>query len=208
MSDIPFVAWMLLALLLYVRGIRRNSASVMFLGSLAACCAIGTRQFGVAMVGGLVAVCLFSRTRPRTRLMLAALAIPLLAGIAQVYVGIKYPNPTQAGCMVLMHQFYKSPLHIILEEYFWRCSMIVQYLEIALLPLLPLHLFCRALFGKSVSTAYRSGSSDCLHALRSLQLFPWVHCNPRRLQPGITARGGNRWNSGGCFGSTSCRFAT
>jgi 4-amino-4-deoxy-L-arabinose transferase-like glycosyltransferase len=138
MSDIPFIAWMLLALLLYVRGIRRNSTSVTFLGSLAAGCAIGTRQFGVAIVGGLVAVWLFSRTRPRTRLMLAALAIPLLAGIAQVYVGIKYPNPIQAGCIVLMHRFYQLPLHIILEEYFWRCSMIVQYLGIALLPLLPL----------------------------------------------------------------------
>jgi 4-amino-4-deoxy-L-arabinose transferase-like glycosyltransferase len=138
MSDIPFVAWMLLALQLYVRGIRKDSTQLMFLGSLAAGCAIGTRQFGIAIIGGLLAVWLLSREKPRSRLMLAALAIPLLAGIAQVYAGIMYPNPMQAGCVHLIHWFYKLPLYVIFEEYFWRCSMIAQYLGMALLPLLPI----------------------------------------------------------------------
>lgn len=138
MSDIPFIGWMLLALFLYVRGIHRDSAWLMFLGSLAAGCAIGTRQFAVAIVGGLIGTWLFSREKPRRRLMLAALAVPLLAGAAQLYVGIKYPNLTEAGSMALVHQFYRLPLHIILEEYFWRCSIVIQYLGMALLPLLPL----------------------------------------------------------------------
>jgi hypothetical protein len=39
--------------------------------------------------------------------------------------------------MAGVHQFYNLPLHVILAEYFWRCSIITQYLGIALLPLLP-----------------------------------------------------------------------
>lgn len=138
MSDVPFIAWMLLALLLYLRGMRRNSAWLMFFGSLATSCAIGTRQFGMAIVAGLILCWFFSKATPRSRLMLIALALPLLASIAQVYVGIRYPNQTQAGNMGLVHHFIESPLHVIAEEYFWRFAIMAQYLGMALLPLLPL----------------------------------------------------------------------
>ena len=137
MSDVPFVAWMLLALLLYTRGIRQDSTRLMFLGSLAAACAIGTRQFGMAIVAGLMATWLLSRGGLRTRLMLVALAVPLLAAVAQVYVGVRYPSLTAVASMAGVHQFYLGPFYVILEEYFWRCSIITQYLGIALLPLLP-----------------------------------------------------------------------
>jgi 4-amino-4-deoxy-L-arabinose transferase-like glycosyltransferase len=137
MSDIPFLAWMLLALFLYVRGFRQDSTRLMFLGSLAAGCAIGTRQFAMAIVGGLIASWLFSKDRLRPRLMLVGLAVPLLAAVIQVYVGIRFPSATGAQSMLGVRQFYRLPLHVIIEEYFWRCSIITQYLGIALLPLLP-----------------------------------------------------------------------
>ena len=54
MSDVQFLAWLVLALLLYVRGMRYQSAWSMFFGSLAAGCAIGTRQFGIALIAGLI----------------------------------------------------------------------------------------------------------------------------------------------------------
>lgn len=138
MSDVPFIAWTLLALLLYVRGIRRDSSWLMFLGSLAAGCAVGTRQFGMAILAGLLVCWFLAKARPRSRLMLVGLAVPLLASIAQVYVGIKYPNQTQAGNMGLVRHFFESPLRVIVEEYFWRCAITTQYLGMALLPLLPL----------------------------------------------------------------------
>jgi 4-amino-4-deoxy-L-arabinose transferase-like glycosyltransferase len=55
MSDVQFLGWLLLALFLYARGIHKRSITYMLLGSLAAACAIGTRQFGIAILFGLAA---------------------------------------------------------------------------------------------------------------------------------------------------------
>jgi 4-amino-4-deoxy-L-arabinose transferase-like glycosyltransferase len=97
MSDVQFLGWLLLSLWLYVRGMRHQSAGTMLLGSLAAGCAIGTRQFGIAIIGGLIVSWLLSRRESRrpTRLMLAGLLIPLVAAGAQFYIGLKVPNFTQ-----------------------------------------------------------------------------------------------------------------
>ena len=140
MTDIQFVAWMLLALLLYIRALRRRSTWLMFLASLAAGCCIGTRQFGAALVVGLIVVWLFSRPpiRPRLGMMFAGLAVPLLAAVTQTYIGIAQPSMAQAACIAGVHALFNSPLHVLLEEFFWRCSLITQYLGMALLPLLPL----------------------------------------------------------------------
>lgn len=139
MTDIQFLGWLLLALLLYVRGIKRDSAWQMFLGSLAAGCAIGTRQFGMALVGGLMTAWILSTpaVRPRLRLIVAGGLIPLLAAMGQVYVGIKHPDFTQVNSLAGMHSFYQSPLLVILEEFFWRISILFQYIGMAALPLLP-----------------------------------------------------------------------
>lgn len=54
MSDIQFMGWLLLALWLYARGFEGRCDFLVVLGSLAAACAIGTRQFGMALIGGLI----------------------------------------------------------------------------------------------------------------------------------------------------------
>ena len=61
MSDVQFMAWLLIATWLYVRGVRRESDATVLLASLAAGCAIGTRQFGVAVIGGLLLAGLLAR---------------------------------------------------------------------------------------------------------------------------------------------------
>jgi len=139
MTDIQFLGWSLLALLLYLRGIRQQSVRLMFFGSLAAACAIGTRQFGVVLLLGLAACWCFSprARRPSLRLIASAGIIPLLAGMAQIYMGSRHPDGTQNAVMVEMHAFYASPIFAIAKELFWRSCIIFQYVGIGLLPLAP-----------------------------------------------------------------------
>ena len=140
MSDVQFLGWLLLALWLYVRGIRNKSAGMMFLGSLASGCAIGTRQFGIAMIGGLVLSWLLSRreNRPPIRFMLAGLVIPVLAAGAQLYVGFRAPNFTQAFRLGEEHHYLARPALALVKEAFWRCSIISQYIGMSALTVLPL----------------------------------------------------------------------
>jgi 4-amino-4-deoxy-L-arabinose transferase-like glycosyltransferase len=142
MSDVQFLGWMLLALWLYVRGLRHRTVPSMLLGSLAAGCAIGTRQFGIAIIGGLVLCWLVSSRdrRPPARLLLAGLVVPLLAAGLQLLVGLREPTITQALRLSQQHYF----LHLgaaLLPELFWRCALIVQYTGMAMLPILPFTFF-------------------------------------------------------------------
>jgi len=140
MSDVQFLGWFLLALWLYVRGMRTKSAGIMLFGSLALGFAIGTRQFGIAVIGGLVLSWLLSgrENRPPIRFMLAALVIPLLAAAAQMYVGFRAPNFTQAFRLGEEHHFIARPILALLKEAFWRCIIISQYIGMSVLTALPL----------------------------------------------------------------------
>jgi hypothetical protein len=140
MSDDQFLGWFLLSLWLYIRGMRTGSAGIMFLGSLAAGCAIGTRQFGIALIGGLILSWLLSRRdkRPSIRFIWAALVIPVLAAAAQMYVGFRAPNFTQAFRLGEEHHFITRPALALLKEAFWRCIIISQYIGMSVLTVLPL----------------------------------------------------------------------
>jgi hypothetical protein len=143
MSDVPFLSWLLLSLWLYVRGLRHNDVKSMFYGSLAAGCAIGTRQFGVALVGGLVLCWLAAgrERRPAFRLLAAGLAVPLLAAGLQFYLGLTAPNITQAARLAQQHAFLHQPAMLLAKELFWRCALILQYIGMAMLPVLPYAIF-------------------------------------------------------------------
>ena len=97
MSDIQFLGWLLVSLWLTVRGICRSSPAIMLAGSLAAGCAIGTRQFGVAVIVGLFVSSMTSgkEISLRSRLLLPAVAVPVLAAGAQLYMGLRGQNFTQ-----------------------------------------------------------------------------------------------------------------
>jgi hypothetical protein len=142
MSDVQFLGWMLLALWLYVKGLRHLSTKSMLLGSVAAGCAIGTRQFGIAIIGGLVLCWLASsrgRRRP-VRLLLAALVVPLLAAGLQLYFGLREPTITQA-LRLSQQQWYLHRGAALLPELFWRSALLVQYTGMAMLPILPFTFF-------------------------------------------------------------------
>src|ERR1700722_8759029 len=133
MSDIQFLGWLLLSLWLYVRGIRHKSARDMFLGSLASACAIGTRQFGIAIIIGLVLSWLLSReSRPSIRFVFAGLLIPVLAAGAQLYVGARAPGFTQAYRLIEEHHRLAQPASVLLKDVFWRCSVILQYVGMSI----------------------------------------------------------------------------
>jgi hypothetical protein len=139
MSDIQFLGWLLLSLWLYVRGMRYKSGRDMFLGSVASACAIGTRQFGIAIIIGLVLSWLLSReSRPPVRFVLAGLLIPVLAAGAQLYVGSRAPGFTQAYRLIEEHHRLAQPASVLLKDVFWRCSVILQYVGMSILPVLPL----------------------------------------------------------------------
>ena len=136
MSDVQFLGWLMLALVLYFRGIRDRSAVRIFLGSLAAACAIGTRQFGAAIVVGLLLAWLWpSQDRPPVRLLFLGITAPFLATIAQIYAGLAAPNVTQTLMITEMREFFLLPIRTCVAELIWRCAAIFQYLGMSLLPL-------------------------------------------------------------------------
>lgn len=149
-SDIQFLGWFLLALWLYVRGFRLRSAWNIFFASLAAGCAIGTRQFGIAIVVGLLAAWVVKPPGSRLPIRFLAIAItaPLVAATAQVLVGFRGPNITQIHRLSETHEMLTFPAHVLIKEFLWRCCVILQYVGMPFLPLLPALLAAPSSFWK------------------------------------------------------------
>jgi 4-amino-4-deoxy-L-arabinose transferase-like glycosyltransferase len=140
MSDIQFMGWMLAALFLYVRGLRRGSDALVFLGSIAAACAIGTRQFGLAIVVGLLVAWILCRPedRPRLRTILLAAALPAAAVGWQLVMGVQEPNITQVIRLDEERLYLSQPPALLAQEFLWRAAIVLQYVGISVLPALPL----------------------------------------------------------------------
>lgn len=140
MSDIQYMAWMLIALWLYARGFERDDIGTLFLASLAAACAIGTRQFGIALLGGMVLAWLLidgRRRAPAVRLIIAA-TLPTAVALWQLRAGVSEPNFTQAVRLHEQAYFLSQPPILMLKEFGWRLSTILQYLGLSMLPIFPL----------------------------------------------------------------------
>lgn len=138
MTDVQFLGWLLLALSVYVRGLRRNSMVTMVLASFPAACAIATRQFGVALVAGLV-VCWFlspRERRPSVLLLIAGLALPLAALAMQLHKGLAAATITQAFRLAQERWYLHQGLRLV-PEFFRRSALILQYTGMAMLPVLP-----------------------------------------------------------------------
>ena len=65
MTDVQFLAWLLVALWLYARGLGTADWRLMFAGSVAAALAIGTRQFGICLLLGVFVACVLARPEQR-----------------------------------------------------------------------------------------------------------------------------------------------
>jgi hypothetical protein len=139
MSDVQFMAWLVIALWLYVRGLRRRSDAAIFLGSVAAACAIGTRQFGMALIAGVAIAWAFAPGRARLplRSLVAALAAPIAMGAWQVSAGLTAPTFTQAVRLHEQAYYLSRPLPVMAHEIAWRLATIVQYLAMMMAPVLP-----------------------------------------------------------------------
>ncbi len=140
MSDVQFMSWMLVALFLYVRGLRQGSNALVFLGSAAAAAAIGTRQFGVALVAALLVAWILCRPedRPRLRTMLFGAALPAAAAGWQILLGLQEPNFTQVVRLYEQRVYAGQSLGLLAHEFLWRAAMLLQYAGISVLPALPL----------------------------------------------------------------------
>jgi hypothetical protein len=140
MSDIQFMSWMIIALCLYVRGINRGSDGTIFLGSIAAAFAIGTRQFGMAILGGAGFALLLPRTgRPTpARRFVYAVALPFAAALWQLRAGFLEPTFTQAVRLHEQSYYLSLPSLALAHELGWRLSLINQYLAVSMLPVFPL----------------------------------------------------------------------
>ena len=144
-TDVQFVGWELLSLLLYTRAIRKQSYSIMALASLAGAAAIGTRQFGVALIAGLfITWLLFEQSRLRKIPFYAVgLALPLSMTIWQMVVTHR-PTFTQKLTLTAQWAYMQDVLGFA-KGTFWRPAVSLQYLALFLLPLLP---FCSVLAWK------------------------------------------------------------
>jgi len=138
MSDIQFVGWLLLALWLYVRGLRTGQLGVMLLASVAAAAAIGTRQFGVVVLGGLALTVVVARPRPQLSNVLMGSILPAAALVWQLQQALATPNFTQAYRLAEQAVFMRQPVSLLAIELAWRLSISVQYLALFLLPVAPL----------------------------------------------------------------------
>src|SRR5204863_237339 len=96
-TDVQFLGWQILALWLYSRGIREQRYSYMAIASLAAFGAVGSRQFGAALVAGLVLTWLiFERQRLRkSGLYLVGVVPPLLMSFWQFSFSVNRPTFSQ-----------------------------------------------------------------------------------------------------------------
>lgn len=139
MSDIQFLGWLVLALALYANGFIHDRKGLLLLGSIAAGCAIGTRQFGIAIVGGLVAAFLVAdpSRRPRLARLVIALAVPAAAAFWQLRTGLETPNVTQTVRLDAQAYFASQRPLALLKECLWRIATLARYVGIGMLAALP-----------------------------------------------------------------------
>jgi hypothetical protein len=138
-TDVHFLGWQIAALLLYAMALRNHSYLIMALASIAAAAAVGTRQFGAALVAGLVATWFITEPQ-RTRkapLYLIGLILPVLATWWQFSFGVSRPTFSQQVRLAEQVAYMRNVPGLI-ADFCWRPAIILQYLVAYLLPLLPL----------------------------------------------------------------------
>lgn len=139
MSDVQFLAWLILALALYKAGLARQKLWLVFAGSIAAAAAIGTRQFGIAILfGWAFTFALSSRQhRPSIATLLLATGLPGACMMWQLWMGAGEPNVTQAYRLAEQHVLITQPIRALAREVIWRAAIWVQYSALYLIPLMP-----------------------------------------------------------------------
>jgi hypothetical protein len=138
-TDVQFLGWQILALWLCSRALTHQSHLLMTVGSIAASAAIGTRQFGVCLVAGLLATwIIFEQQRlRRAPLYLIGLVPPLLVTFWQFSLGVSRATFTQKVRLGEQLAYFRDVPRLV-GDVLWRPTVILQYVALFLLPLLPL----------------------------------------------------------------------
>jgi 4-amino-4-deoxy-L-arabinose transferase-like glycosyltransferase len=134
LTDIPFLATMLLAILLYTRAVRRMTWSDWIAASLAGICPILTRQFGAALVPALGLLAVFGPwTKERLGRYALGLAIPCLATAWQLDQGWFHSN------WAALFNLHRQRLYVweggLVKNIPWRPAVVVEYAAWMLIPL-------------------------------------------------------------------------
>ena len=134
MTDVPFLSCLIIAQYLYTRAIRLHSYLLMLLASMAASAAILTRQFGVALIGGLFFLWVLSKERKQQALLfLTGLVLPVAAGLYQLSAAILRPNWAAQLFGNAQSQTFTDP-GAVLGQMLERPIVILQYLALYSLP--------------------------------------------------------------------------
>lgn len=140
MTDIPFLACLVLALALCTRAVRLGSWRTAVAGSIFAAAAILIRSFGAAFLPALGLVWLLGRRKRETLwVYVAAGAVPLMAVVWQVLANTGAPN-WAVPLHVQWQLAYVTNLKTLFPEMFWRLTIIFEYLALFSLPLVPVAL--------------------------------------------------------------------
>ncbi len=139
MTDVQFLGWVLITCWLYSRGLRQGSIAMMFLGGLAAALAIGTRQFGVALPGGLVLAKMFAgwKNRAPGSAILAGVTLPCATFIWQLWAAKEHPTFTQSVRLVEQRLYLGQGAVSFLLQSLWRGAVLLEYLGLYLAVLIP-----------------------------------------------------------------------
>ena len=134
MSDVPFFATLTVALWLYTRAMRRMNWTAWLLASIAGSLAILTRQFGVALIGGLALVWLTESDRiPRLPKYALGALFPIAAMLWQLQQGWSHPNWGSAYNLHRLKLFLGGSA--VWKALPWRPLVIVEYFAWFLMPL-------------------------------------------------------------------------
>ncbi len=139
MTDVQFIGWVLLACLLYARGLRRKSAGLLFAASVPAAMAVGTRQFGVALPAGVICASILARRsdRPAWYAVLSGAALPTAAFVFQLWTSQTHPTFTQSVRIAEQLRFIGQPLRHLGLTLAVRTSVLVEYVGLLLVGILP-----------------------------------------------------------------------
>jgi len=136
MTDVPFLSCLIVSLLLYTRALRCQSYPTMLLASVTAAAAILVRQFGVALIMGILILCLSSRQLRRNWSFVAVgIALPSIAAVWQFWSGVTKPNWAMAHYVRPLQVRYISDVGNLVPSILWRLSVILPYLAFFLMPL-------------------------------------------------------------------------
>lgn len=152
-TDVPFLACLIITVLLYTKAIRRDSYPLMLAGAAAGIAAILTRQFGVALLAGLFVVWILGTERTRKMPLFLIGAIPPLgAAVWQFFAGTVAPN---WGARYALHSqsVYFADMSTMLANLLWRPTVVLQYLALFSLPFVALALL-------RLAVESRAGSAD------------------------------------------------